>query len=136
MANVTYDGSVHTWGAAPLGAYEGLKTANTHIKNTATVDWGGDHLLTVGEKKINKKGHYISEEFLTMFEFPFVAGNAAQSMTEPGYIAISESTAKALFGDRDPIALHEHVVPPSGRTPRPIPPARRSSAGGDCRPSL
>jgi putative ABC transport system permease protein len=102
-ANVTYDGRINTWGAAPLGAYYGLKPENNHIRNTATVDWGGEHLLTVGENKINKHGHFASEEFLTMFEFPLLKGNASQVLMEPGSIVISESTAKALFGAQDPI---------------------------------
>lgn len=101
--NSTFDGKVNSWTSVPLPTYEALKTDDSNIKNTAVSDWGGDRLLTVGDKRINKRGYYVSEEFLTMFEFPLVKGSPDKVLTEPGSIVISEATAKALFGDEDPI---------------------------------
>ncbi len=101
--NASFDGKINSWNSLPLPAYEALKTVDSNIKSTAVTDWGGDHLLTVGDKRLTKKGFYASEEFLTMFEFPLLKGNAAQVLTEPGAIVITESTGKALFGDLDPI---------------------------------
>jgi putative ABC transport system permease protein len=101
--NGFFDGKVNTWNSVPLPTYEGLKTENSHIVNTCIADWGGDHLLTVGENGIRKKGYYASEEFLMMFQFPMVKGNPSKVLSEPYSIAISESTAKAMFGDKEPI---------------------------------
>jgi putative ABC transport system permease protein len=101
--NATFDGRVNTWNSVPLPTYEGLKPENANIVNTCITDWGGDHLLTVGDTRIRKRAFYASEEFLTMFEFPLVKGNAAQVLTEPYTIVITESTAKAMFGDEEPI---------------------------------
>ena len=61
------------------------------------------HLLAVGENRLNKRGFYASEEFLEMFEFPLITGNAAQVMADPRSVIITEATAKALFGNEDPI---------------------------------
>jgi putative ABC transport system permease protein len=101
--NSYFDGKVNTWNSLPLPTYEGLKPENSNIANTAATDWGSEHLLTVGENGIRKRAFYASEEFLTMFEFPLVKGNAAQVLKEPYSIVITESTAKAMFGDADPI---------------------------------
>jgi putative ABC transport system permease protein len=101
--NAHFDGKVNSWNSLPLPTYEGLKPENSNIVNTAASDWGGDHLLTVGENGIRKRAFYASEEFLTMFEFPLVKGNAAQVLKDPYSIVITESTAKAMFGDADPI---------------------------------
>lgn len=101
--NSTFDGKVNSWTSVPLPTYEGLKTDDSNIKNTAVSDWGGERLLTVGDKRITKRGFYVSEEFLTMFEFPLLKGSPNKVLTEPGSIVISEATAKALFGDEDPI---------------------------------
>jgi putative ABC transport system permease protein len=101
--NAKFDGKVHSWTSVPLPTYEGLKTEHSGLVNTVVADWGGDRLLTVGEKKINKKSHYVSEEFLTMFQFPLLRGEAATILNDPTSIVISESTAKALFGDSDPM---------------------------------
>ena len=93
--NASFDGKINSWNSLPLPTYEALKTVDSNIKNTAVSDWGGDHLLTVDEKRINKRGFYTSEEFLTMFEFSLVKGSADKVLTEPGSMVISESTAKA-----------------------------------------
>ncbi len=99
--NSKFDGKVNTWNSMPLPTYEALKPEHPSIVNTAVTDWGGDCLLTVGDIRIRKKGLYASEEFLTMFEFPLVQGKAAEALKEPNNIVISESTAKALFGDEN-----------------------------------
>ena len=101
--NATFDGKINSWNSLPLPTYEGLKTEDNNIKSTAATDWGGEHLLTVGENRINKRGFYASEEFLEMFQFPLLKGSADKALDEPGSIVISESTAKAMFGDQDPM---------------------------------
>lgn len=101
--NATFDGKINSWTSLPLPTYEALKTQNANIANTAVTDWGGDHLCTVGDKKINKRAHYASEEFLEMFQFPLLKGSAATVLDEPTAIVISASMAKMFFGDADPI---------------------------------
>jgi putative ABC transport system permease protein len=103
MANVTYDGRINSWGAVAMPAYDLLKTADSRIKNTCAADWGSDHLLTVGDNRVVRRGHYVTEEFLQMFEFKVLAGNPKQALLDPGSIMISASVARALFGDTDPI---------------------------------
>jgi putative ABC transport system permease protein len=98
-----FDGKISSWTSVPLPTYEAFKTADSNIARMAVTDWGGEHLITVGENRLLKKGYWVSEEFLEMFEFPLVTGNADQVLDAPPSIVISESTAKALFGDEDPI---------------------------------
>jgi putative ABC transport system permease protein len=98
-----FDGKISSWTSVPLPTYEGMKTADSNIKRALVMDWGGDHLLTVDEKRIIKRGYWASEEFFEMFEFPFVAGNPDQVLDAPPSIVISQSVAKALFGDEDPL---------------------------------
>lgn len=101
--NSEFDNKINSWRSVPLPSYEALKTADSNIKNTVVADWGGDHLLTVGEKKLMMNGFWVSEEFLEMFEFPLIYGDATTVLDEPTSIVITESTAKAFFGDEDPI---------------------------------
>jgi predicted permease len=101
--NAEYDGRINTWNSVPLPTYEAMKTADTKIKNSVIADWGGEHLLTVNDTKMKKRGFYVSEEFLEVFEFPLVKGSAATVLDDPTSIVITESTAKALFGNDDPI---------------------------------
>lgn len=101
--NATFDGKVNSWTSLPLPAYEALKTQNGNIKNTCVTDWGGDRLLAGGDKRIYKRAFFASDEFLEMFEFPLTKGNATQVLDDPNSIVITESLAKAMFGDIDPI---------------------------------
>ena len=101
--NAHFDGKINSWTSVPHPAYEALKTEDNHIKNTAIADWGGDHLYTVGNTRINKRAFFVSEEFLEMFQFPLVKGDASNVLDDPTSIVISESMAKILFGDQDPI---------------------------------
>jgi len=98
-----FDGKISSWTSVPLPTYEAFKTAHNNIKRSLVTDWGGDHLITVGDKRLIKKAYYASEEFLEMFEFPLLQGTASQVMDDPRSIVITQSTAKALFGDEDPI---------------------------------
>lgn len=98
-----FDGKISSWTSVPLPTYEAFKTANSNIARMAVTDWGGDHLITVGENRLIKEGYWVSEEFFEMFEFPLLVGDASQVLDEPPSIVITESTAKALFGDEDPI---------------------------------
>ncbi|MBX2897301.1 MAG: ABC transporter permease [Cyclobacteriaceae bacterium] len=98
-----FDGKISSWTSVPLPTYEAFKTAHSNIARMAVTDWGGEHLITVGENRLIKRGYWVSEEFLEMFEFPLVVGNAEQVLDAPPSIVITESTAKSLFGDEDPI---------------------------------
>jgi hypothetical protein len=102
-AKAFFDGKANNWTSVPLPTYEAMKTADSNIKHAVVTDWGGGHLLAVGDTRLTKKGYFASEEFLEVFEFPLKTGNAAQVMDDPRSIIITEATAKAMFGDEDPI---------------------------------
>lgn len=98
-----FDGKINSWNSVPLPTYEALKPAHSAIANTAVADWGGKHLLKVGEKRMMQQGFFVSEEFLEMFEFPLLIGDAESVLDDPSSIVITESLAKSLFGDADPM---------------------------------
>ncbi len=110
-ASADFDGKKHAWTSVPLPTHEAMKPANAHITHSVVSDWGGDHLLTMDndQKRITKRGYYVSDEFLSMFEFPMVKGDPSQVLNDPTAIVISEATAKALFGDDDPINKVVHL---------------------------
>jgi putative ABC transport system permease protein len=101
--NATFDGKLNSWNSLPLPSYEALKTQNSNIANTVVADWGGDHLFTVGDKRITKRAFYTSEEFLGVFQFALLKGNAGSVLNDPTSIVITESMAKTFFGEADPV---------------------------------
>ncbi|NOT75807.1 MAG: FtsX-like permease family protein [Cyclobacteriaceae bacterium] len=98
-----FSDKINSYRSVPLPVYEYLKTADARIKNTAVTDWGGPHLLLSGDTRVNKQGFYVSPEFLEMFQFPLSKGEASSVLDDISSIVISESLAKAMFGDKDPV---------------------------------
>ncbi len=98
-----FDGRVNNWRSVPLPTYDAMKTADSNIKNSVVTGWGADRLITYEDVRIIKPGYYVSEEFLDMFEFPMVSGSPDLALDDPMSIVISESLAKILFGDEDPM---------------------------------
>ncbi|MEQ8475470.1 MAG: ABC transporter permease [Fulvivirga sp.] len=101
--NAEFDGKINSWTSVPLPTYEAMKTADSKIKNSCVTGWGSSHLLTIGEKRITNDGYWVSEEFLEMFEFPLAYGDPSTVLDEPSSIVLTESFAKSLFGDEDPL---------------------------------
>ncbi|MDW3197025.1 MAG: ABC transporter permease [Cytophagales bacterium] len=101
--NAEFDDKINSWRSVPLPTYRALKTADNRIKNTCVAGWGSTRLLTVGDKRLIKEGYYVSDEFLTMFEYTLKQGTADQVLKEPNSIVITETLAQTLFPDEDPM---------------------------------
>jgi putative ABC transport system permease protein len=101
--NAHYDGSISSYNSVPLPTYTELKATEARIKNVAVTDWGSGYLLANGETRVRKNGMYVSEEFLQIFQYKMLKGDAAKSLAEASHIVLSESTAKALFGDQEAV---------------------------------
>lgn len=97
-----FSDNIATYNSVPLPLYEFLKTYDSRIKNTAIAHWPNTSLLTVGESKIRQEGQFATPEFLEMFQFEMLKGSGA-SLKDPSALLLTESTAKTLFGDADPM---------------------------------
>ncbi len=102
-----------------LPLYEELKTNYPEVKHNTRLDWGGEHNLNVGEKKLSGTGHFADPDFLKMFTFPLVKGTVENVLKEPYSIVLTESLAIALFGQDDPVGKmilldNEHNVTVTG----------------------
>ncbi len=98
-----FDGQITSWRSVPLPTYDEMKIAHSNIANSAVTGWGGSRLMTVDETRIMQDGYFVSEEFLEMFEFSLIRGNASEVLDDPSSIVISESLAEILFKDSDPM---------------------------------
>ena len=73
------------------------------VKNAIITDWGTNTIISYGEKKLKKTWSSVEMPFFEMFTFPFVKGSAKTAFTDINSVVLTESMAKALFGDEDPI---------------------------------
>lgn len=86
-----------------LPLYEELIKNYPEVKRATRMDWGGHHSLVIGDKKFSKRGQYVDPEFLQMFSFPIVKGDAKTALNDLNAIILTESLAKTMFGDENPI---------------------------------
>ncbi|HXB09511.1 MAG TPA: ABC transporter permease, partial [Puia sp.] len=81
----------------PVG--DALKRDVPEVAYVAPSFGGGDDVALVNDKRITGAGRYVGEEFLQVFPFPLLEGNAATALKQPGSVVISESMARAVFGN-------------------------------------
>ncbi len=93
----------HTQQAVSLPISDVLRKDYPEVKYVAESDWMGQHGLLVGNKKLYMNGAGVGSDFLKMFQYPLIKGNSNTVLKDAYSIVLTESTAKALFGDADPI---------------------------------
>jgi len=70
---------------------------------TSYGSYNSSYLFTAGEKRLmNSAGAFVDPQFLTMFSFPLIKGDASKVLNNPNSIVLTESFAKQLLGDREP----------------------------------
>src|SRR6266536_2197321 len=104
MVNQTFGDDISTDVAIPHTLKEEL-TNNyaSDFKNTALASWEWDHSFTINKTKISKPGMYVEPEFLKIFSIDMIQGTYNDALNEPSSIVLSESAAKTLFGNENPV---------------------------------
>ncbi|HWB27003.1 MAG TPA: FtsX-like permease family protein [Chitinophagaceae bacterium] len=75
---------------------------------TTGIRFGGSGIMYNG-KEVDKGTALVDNDFFSMFSFPIVAGNAASPLNSLGDLVINQSTAKAVFGNENPIGKQVKV---------------------------
>lgn len=85
-----------------LMAEEIRNNFGSDFKYVLQSSWTFSHILTYGDKKFNKDGNYFEPQVIDMLSLKMLRGTS-DCLRDPYSIALSESVAKAYFGDTDPI---------------------------------
>jgi ABC-type antimicrobial peptide transport system permease subunit len=101
------NGDTLRYGGSSLKLADALRNQIPEIESVAETDGGGMHGLMVGNKKLYINGNAVAGDFLKMFQFPLLKGQAKDVLSDPYSIVLTENTAKALFGNED--ALNKTV---------------------------
>lgn len=72
------------------------------FKDVALTSWNSEHILANTEDKFIKKGMYVESEFTRMLSLKMLSG-IQNGLTDVNVIMLSESMAKSLFGDTNPV---------------------------------
>ena len=103
MKNTLFNEERNTMNSSPLPLYYEFKNNFPEVKRASRLSFTGNDNLVVGNNKFNRPGNYVDADFLSMFSFSLLEGNAATALTDPNSIVLTESLAAALFGKEDPI---------------------------------
>lgn len=103
IQNVTNNGEVQTWTSVPYPLAEELrKKYGSDFKRIVMSTGTYPSVLTHDEKRLYKTGGYFEKGALEMFSIPMVQGDW-HALEDPSSIVISASTARAYFGDENPM---------------------------------
>ncbi|MDO3628072.1 ABC transporter permease [Mucilaginibacter sp. BT774] len=103
MQNETFNGMVNTGSAVSLPFEAELrKSYGSDFKHISLSSWTNNHIFNVGDKNISFSGNFMGEEAPEIFSLNILGGNG-KGLKDRSSILISQSVAKALFGDTDPV---------------------------------
>jgi putative ABC transport system permease protein len=84
----------------PMGAAFRTQYAG-EFKRVALTSWNLPHVLSVGEKKISQNGMWAEPDLPALLSLDLQG--EINALNDPSSLMLSQSVAKALFGDEDPI---------------------------------
>ncbi|MBW1299078.1 FtsX-like permease family protein [Aquimarina litoralis] len=64
---------------------------------------GANLLLSYEDKELGMSGNFVDPDFFDIFNFTIIKGDTQNPITSESSIAITEMTAKRIFGDKNPI---------------------------------
>ncbi|MEP6948611.1 MAG: ABC transporter permease [Ginsengibacter sp.] len=103
MQNQTLNGQIITDVAMPFPLGKELENKyGNNFKYIVMSSWEGEHILTAGEKNISMGGVYMDKDASAMLSLKMLKGNYG-GLKEPRSVILASSTAKAIFGDADPM---------------------------------
>jgi len=103
IQNVTNNGEVQTWWQVPYPLADAIrKNYGSDFKSVVMADQNSGYVLSLGEKKLTKSGAFMETGGPDLFTLNMLKGRR-DALKDPSSILISASTAKAFFGNDDPM---------------------------------
>ncbi|MDM1294837.1 ABC transporter permease [Sphingobacterium sp. N143] len=73
------------------------------VERAARIFFSTNKLLSFEGKKIKSRGNEVDPSFVQLFDFKLQRGNSQLALAETKNIILTESLAKSIFGDIDPL---------------------------------
>ncbi|MEM9077181.1 MAG: FtsX-like permease family protein [Bacteroidota bacterium] len=103
LMNKTNNGEIRTRFTLPYPLADELRNKfGDDFNHVVMSSFPGDNVLSYEEKNLNEYGAFMEKDALRLFSFKMLKGNH-NALDEPNAIVISESTAKGIFGDEEPM---------------------------------
>ncbi|MEP6750258.1 MAG: FtsX-like permease family protein [Bacteroidota bacterium] len=103
MQHQTFNGKTYSDQSIPFPLGDELRTHyGSNFKYLAMTSWEGEHILSMGNKKISESGFFTEPQCPRMLTLKMIKGNI-DGLKDMNAVLLSASAAKALTGDADPI---------------------------------
>lgn len=103
MVNQTVEGETDTHGTIAMPLEDALRTRySAEFKRLSLTSWNNDHILAFSDKKLYGSGMWVQNDFPEMFTLDMLKGSK-DALKDPSSILLSNSLAKAIFGEADPM---------------------------------
>jgi putative ABC transport system permease protein len=98
-----FSGKLQCWNTTPKVLARTMEKDIPEVERAVRVNWSSNFLFSVGDKRLTASGNIVDTGFLQMFSFPLLKGNAATALNNGSSIVLTETMAKKIFGDEDPM---------------------------------
>lgn len=103
MQHQTSNGKIYTGMAIPFPLGQELRDKHgSDFKYIVRSSWQGDHILSLGEKKLIQGGAYMDADVAKLLSLKMLKG-ADDGLKDMNSVLLSAAAAKAVFGDAEPI---------------------------------
>ncbi|MEO1548254.1 MAG: ABC transporter permease, partial [Bacteroidota bacterium] len=103
LQNKTFDGETRTRYTQPYPLANELRTSYADdFEYVVMASFPGDNVLSVNDTDLSRMGVFMEKDALRMFSLQMLKGNQS-ALDNPNSVVLSESTAKELFGDENPL---------------------------------
>jgi putative ABC transport system permease protein len=101
--NAPANGKIFSFAWTPNVMADEVAAKIPGVKYTSHSSYPSPKLLSVGDKRISAKLNFADPNFSKIFDLKFIKGNAERALKDVNTIILTESMAKKLFGNEDPI---------------------------------
>jgi len=103
MANRDFNNQIFTDDAIIFPLASAVENNFPQVKNAVVTSYNNPAILSYGDIKLKKSGYTVSEHFFNIFSSQFIEGNAATAIKEPNSIVLTETAARSMFGNSEPL---------------------------------
>lgn len=101
--NSTSANEVFTWKWTPGLMAREIREKIPGVAHVSRSSFPEEKLISYGQKNLKKNVVFADAEFLKILDYKFVRGNASKALQGVNTIVLTETIAKILFGNEDPI---------------------------------
>ena len=103
MQRFTINGETGAGSTIPFPMGDALrKSFSSDFKHISMSSWNSGHVVSSGDKMLTKSGTFFEPDIMDMLSIKMLKGSK-EAMNDPSTILLSASTAKAYFGNGNPM---------------------------------